>query len=72
MEIFQDRTLLQVCDSESDAGAMRARTPGPTEQNGRGLQLVEALAERWFVQGTEDGKAVSLVFLSPVAVTAAA
>jgi anti-sigma regulatory factor (Ser/Thr protein kinase) len=43
---------------DGGGGRPHTRTPGPYERTGRGLRIVEALAETWGVDPTPPGKAV--------------
>jgi anti-sigma regulatory factor (Ser/Thr protein kinase) len=43
----------------------RKLRPSAEDENGRGLQIVAALAERWGTRGTEDGKSVWCVLSAP-------
>ena len=49
---------LYVAVTDSGAEIPVARTPEPTEPNGRGLMIVSTLADRWGVEPGEGGKAV--------------
>lgn len=53
---FQDRLRVAVFDDSHRLPTLRR--PGEWEPNGRGLQLVEALAARWGVEPEEGGKTV--------------
>jgi anti-sigma regulatory factor (Ser/Thr protein kinase) len=55
--------VARVCDPCPDPDRVVPRTPDAMDQGGRGLQLLNELAEQWFVQATEDGKAVCAAFL---------
>ncbi|MEV7157086.1 ATP-binding protein [Streptomyces misionensis] len=57
--------VARVCDPWPDPNRVVPRTPDAMDQGGRGLQLLNELAEQWFVQATEDGKAVCAAFLIP-------
>jgi hypothetical protein len=43
----------------------RKLRPDETDEHGRGLQIVAALADRWGTRPTERGKAVWCVLSSP-------
>ncbi|MFE2040156.1 ATP-binding protein [Streptomyces sp. NPDC059477] len=51
------RTRLEVTDSGPPA-VLVARDPGRYEETGRGLMLLDAIAERWGMVGETDGKTV--------------
>jgi PAS domain S-box-containing protein len=54
---FEDQTvLIEVRDHASYQP--RKQRPDETDEHGRGLQIVAALAERWGTRATEHGKAV--------------
>ncbi|MET9117541.1 ATP-binding protein [Streptomyces longwoodensis] len=57
--------VARVCDSWRNPTRVVLRTPDALDQGGRGLQLLNELAETWFVQTTEDGKAVCAAFCVP-------
>lgn len=44
--------------SDQGAGTPRRLQPGPTDLSGRGLMLVEKIAQRWGVQEEKQGKTV--------------
>lgn len=53
---------VRVAVTDTGAGQPRKRSPAPTDPNGRGLQIVEALADRWEVNPLRpQGKTVSFV-----------
>jgi anti-sigma regulatory factor (Ser/Thr protein kinase) len=54
LEELSDRTRVEVCDDS----ARLPETRDPTEAGGRGLLVVEALADRWGVQRLDGGKAI--------------
>jgi len=43
---------------DADAGLPRLRDSGPDEPGGRGLQIVDRLADSWGVAASRNGKAV--------------
>lgn len=51
-----DRLRVEVADT--GGGALQLRTPSPEATNGRGLQLMEALATAWGTSAYEAGKLV--------------
>jgi signal transduction histidine kinase len=57
------RVRLEIQDSSSEWP--RRRAPGETATSGRGLLLVDALAERWGVQPLGSGKSVWCEFPLP-------
>ena len=52
--------MLRVSDDSSTPPV--AQTPGPDELAGRGLVLVEALADRWGIDTSASGKSVWVAF----------
>lgn len=56
IEVRPDGTYLAVHDASSVRPT--PRTPEPTDASGRGLQIVDALADEWGVDATADGKVV--------------
>lgn len=44
--------------ADSGAGRPRSRRPAPDEPTGRGLWIVESMADNWGVDDTDDGKVV--------------
>ena len=57
LRLIRDRAL--VCEVFDDGAAMpKLRTAGDDDENGRGLQVVSQLAQRWGTRRTPDGKAV--------------
>ena len=65
LEKHPRHVVARVCDPRPDTSQVVAKTPDAMDQGGRGLQLLNELAEQWFVQTTEDGKAVCAAFLIP-------
>jgi anti-sigma regulatory factor (Ser/Thr protein kinase) len=49
---------LRVEVSDGARSELRARHPGPEDPSGRGLLIVEALADRWGVEADPPGKTV--------------
>ena len=56
LDLSPERLRVEVRD-EAD-GEPRARRPGHDDPTGRGLMIVEALADRWGVEPTPPGKTV--------------
>lgn len=50
--------VLRIEVHDSSHGTPHARTPGPEDPSGRGLMLVEGLADRWGVERSAQGKVV--------------
>ncbi|MFE7585182.1 ATP-binding protein [Streptomyces gardneri] len=49
---------LRVEVADAVPGTVFAKLAGPLDESGRGLVLVEAVTDRWGVDGTADGKTV--------------
>jgi anti-sigma regulatory factor (Ser/Thr protein kinase) len=61
LTISHTRDEIRVEATDRGAGEPRMRTPGPTDPNGRGLQIIDMLAAAWGVQRTSGhGKTVWL------------
>ena len=56
-----DDDVVEFCVEDGDPHVPVARTAGPLEESGRGFLLVGALADRWGVRPTPDGKATWFV-----------
>jgi len=52
------RSHIRVAVVDRNVQPVLLKTYGPTSPTGRGLHIVEALADRWGVEKTVDGKAV--------------
>lgn len=64
VDVYEDTAVLWVHDADRSAGAVRVPvSPSGEDQleGGRGLFLVDALVERWFVWPSSEGKAVVAV-----------
>jgi anti-sigma regulatory factor (Ser/Thr protein kinase) len=56
---IRDETLrLEVCDGDDRAGVVAVRSTRGGDTNGRGLAIVESLAQRWDVRSHRGGKGV--------------
>jgi anti-sigma regulatory factor (Ser/Thr protein kinase) len=59
LTIIQTASEIRVEATDRGAGKPRMRTPGPTDPDGRGLQIVDMLASSWgFDALPEGGKTV--------------
>nr|WP_159059411.1 hypothetical protein [Streptomyces antibioticus] len=66
MDVYEDTVLLWVHDGDKDVGAVRPSVCATVvdssvldlPEDGRGLQLVAVLSDRWLVWPTAEGKAV--------------
>jgi anti-sigma regulatory factor (Ser/Thr protein kinase) len=63
VDVYEDTAMIWVHDGDKDVDAVRPRAQAGTasvdlREDGRGLPLVAALASRWLVWPTSDGKAV--------------
>ena len=56
VDLDGDRLRVEVHDASDDAPVRR--DPGPRATGGRGVLIVDALADRWGVEPDGDGKAV--------------
>jgi len=56
LRAYGEKVRLEVLDRATFQP--RKLRPTAEDENGRGLQVVAALAERWGTRGTEDGKSV--------------
>lgn len=64
VDVYEDTAVLWVHDHDSSADAVKVPASPPDEdqlEGGRGLFLVDALVERWFVWPVGQGKAVVAV-----------
>jgi anti-sigma regulatory factor (Ser/Thr protein kinase) len=58
LAVQRSRDEIRVEVSDHGQGQPVPRTPSPRERSGRGLQIVEGLAEDWGVTPSPDGKLV--------------
>jgi anti-sigma regulatory factor (Ser/Thr protein kinase) len=58
LAVQRSRDEIRVEVSDHGQGQPVPRTPSPRERSGRGLQIVEGLAEDWGVNPSPDGKLV--------------
>ncbi len=58
LTVEQRRGGVRIVVTDEGAGTPRRRTPSSLEPTGRGLAIVEALADDWGVDGHASGKAV--------------
>ncbi|UGQ10916.1 ATP-binding protein [Yinghuangia sp. ASG 101] len=65
IEVHPRHAVARVCDPLPDITQVNPKPPTPMSESGRGLHLLTALAEMWFVQPTQDGKAVCAAFRIP-------
>ncbi|MEU3687474.1 MULTISPECIES: ATP-binding protein [Streptomyces] len=56
--ILREPHGLRVEVADSVPGTVIAKLAGPLDESGRGLALVEAVTDRWGVDGTDAGKTV--------------
>ena len=56
LDLSADRLRVEVADTASGRPVLRA--PGPDDPTGRGLMIVEAMADRWGVEDVPPGKVV--------------
>ncbi|WP_051951216.1 ATP-binding protein [Actinacidiphila yeochonensis] len=64
LDVYEDTAVLWVYDGEPHAEPLSVEVPSSADElleGGRGLYLVEALTERWFVWPARPGKAVVAV-----------
>lgn len=64
LDVYEDAAVLWVYDGEPHAELLSAEVPSSADElleSGRGLHLVEALTERWFVWLAHPGKAIVAV-----------
>ncbi len=54
VELTSERIRVEVTDH--GAGTPRVGRPPPSQPTGRGLQIVDLLADDWGVRGTADGR----------------
>ncbi|WP_042366407.1 ATP-binding protein [Streptacidiphilus neutrinimicus] len=64
-----DGQCLHLSVHDHDPGLPRPRESGPEELGGRGLALVEAVADHWHTSPEPDGKTVTACFHPPSAVS---
>ncbi|MBZ3908446.1 MULTISPECIES: ATP-binding protein [Streptomyces] len=63
LEVGQDQATVRVLDAGTNCAAVAVKSAEKSDENGRGLSIVERLAEEWFAEPTEaGGKAVVAVF----------
>ncbi|MEU2607663.1 ATP-binding protein [Streptomyces albus] len=62
LELHRQYAVARVYDPLHDRDQVTPRTPAVMDQSGRGLHMLDELAERWFVQPAADGKAVCAAF----------
>ncbi|WP_425470062.1 ATP-binding protein [Streptomyces tateyamensis] len=60
-----DNRCLHVSVHDSSSAMPEPRTPDATTPNGRGLGLVEALADTWQTRPQSDGKTITACFYPP-------
>ncbi|MEY9840545.1 ATP-binding protein [Streptacidiphilus sp. EB103A] len=65
LDLYEDCLVLWVFDRAADRCDVTPRQSADTDQDGRGLGIVTALTDHWFLWRAEDGKAVVAVFLLP-------
>ena len=71
--VDRDDRNLEVSVTDRSPGNPAARSPEPSETNGRGLQLVQNLADEWGVRHSPDGTSKTVWFrLRPESGTASA
>ena len=58
LELTATPTVLRAAVADDGGGSPRLRHAGPEDESGRGLAIVDALASRWGVQPTSEGKVV--------------
>jgi anti-sigma regulatory factor (Ser/Thr protein kinase) len=54
LQVFEQRLRIEVCDEGVECGEVLPREAAADDVNGRGLQLVSAVAERWGVRSGSD------------------
>jgi anti-sigma regulatory factor (Ser/Thr protein kinase) len=62
LRILVDPSKIRIEVHDPDPRAPAMRTGGPEELGGRGLRLVDAVADRWGVTRAHDGKVVFAEF----------
>lgn len=62
LELHEEYAVARVHDPLKDRDQVTPRTPSLMDQSGRGLKMLDELAEWWFVQPTTQGKAVCAAF----------
>ena len=58
VDLHRDGASLRIEVHDMDPAVPKRRFPSSSEENGRGLSVVEALTDHWGVTSTEDGKFV--------------
>lgn len=58
VRLAADHGRVRVEVSDSDTGSARLRSAGADDTSGRGLAIVDLIADRWGVEERADGKAV--------------
>ena len=61
VSIIIDETQVQIEVTDTGDGKPEKRSPGPLDQTGRGLLIVEAVSDRWDVVPLPVGKTVAFV-----------
>ncbi|SDL12966.1 ATP-binding protein [Streptomyces indicus] len=64
LRLYEDGDVLRV--EVHDSGAGEPRIPDAADEGGRGLRIVEALADKWGVAARDPGKTVWCEFGRPV------
>ncbi|MFD0437289.1 ATP-binding protein [Streptomyces chartreusis] len=62
LELHPEYAVARVHDPLQDRDQVTPKTPSLMDQSGRGLRMLDELAEWWFVQPTARGKAVCAAF----------
>jgi anti-sigma regulatory factor (Ser/Thr protein kinase) len=65
LDLYDNCLVLWVYDHAADRCNVTPREAADTDQDGRGLEIVTALTDHWFLWRADDGKAVVAVFLLP-------